>query len=299
MISKLSKLIFLVFILIGNRHCFSQNIPPLEPISKHYKTLAELSAFPNTNRYDLDTIVFPWTEYSTSSLISRARYMYLSSEDSARLPGLIRYPANSSDQTRAELDYLLQLQDTRTKEQIERSQFIATIAPGQLLVNSHDSIFTTNTKDLFFIASSVGSWFTPKNFPATTKLMMKCIQDIKLTEFTLKRHFKRSRPYHLGLKLNPLTKVLTPAFPSGHTLWAFGEAFVLGEIVPEHRSEFIAAAEEVRWSREIMGIHFPSDNEAARIIAWYLLKSWYHNPEFVRDMENAKKEWAMNKRMFK
>jgi acid phosphatase (class A) len=57
-------------------------------------------------------------------------------------------------------------------------------------------------------------------------------------------------------------------------------------------------AEEVRWSRELMGIHYPSDNEASRIIGWNLLLSWYKNPLFVADLEKAKKEWKDKKGAF-
>ncbi|MGF6847455.1 hypothetical protein QFZ51_002690 [Chitinophaga sp. W3I9] len=57
-------------------------------------------------------------------------------------------------------------------------------------------------------------------------------------------------------------------------------------------------AEEVRWSRELMGIHYPSDNEASRNLAWHLLTSWYKSPAFVADMEMAKIEWARKKGMY-
>ena len=298
MIPNFLKLVLFVLIFIGGTCCLSQKIPPLEPISKYYKTLSELSASPNPARSALDTIVFPWTEYSTKSLMASMKTMYLNPEDSSALQGFIHYPANSSDQTRAELDYLLNLQDKRTQAQIDRVQYIANIGPWPNITNPKDSNYADNRNQLFFIATSVGNWFNAQNFPATTQLMMNCIQDIRLTEFFLKRDFKRSRPYHLEPKLNPLTKIITPAFPSGHTLWAFAEAYVFGEIVPEKREAFLNAAEEVRWSREVMGIHFPSDNEAARVIAWHLLKSWYHNPQFVKDMEKAKTEWQTKKDLF-
>jgi len=44
-----------------------------------------------------------------------------------------------------------------------------------------------------------------------------------------------------------------------------------------------------------MGIHYPSDNEASRVIGWYLLKYWHKNTQFKADLEKAKVEW-MNKR---
>jgi acid phosphatase (class A) len=45
-----------------------------------------------------------------------------------------------------------------------------------------------------------------------------------------------------------------------------------------------------------MGIHYPSDNEASRVIGWHLLEDWNHNPQFVADLEKAKIEWAGKKK---
>lgn len=141
----------------------------------------------------------------------------------------------------------------------------------------------------------MGSWYKYENFPASTKILLNCIQDIRVTEFRLKWYFKRARPFNLELKLQPLARIHSPSFASGHSLWSFTEAYIFREIIPEKRSEFLARAEEVRWSRELMGIHYPSDNEATRIIGWYLIKYWYNNPKFLADINLAKEEWKKYK----
>jgi acid phosphatase (class A) len=129
-------------------------------------------------------------------------------------------------------------------------------------------------------------------------LLLNCIQDIRVTEFRLKWFFKRPRPYHLESKLQPLTRIKSPSFASGHTLWAFTEAYIFSEIIPGKREEFLIKADEVRWSRELLGIHYPSDNEASRIIGWYLLKYWNNNPQFKADLAKAKEEWNNKKYLF-
>ncbi len=279
---------------------FSQWVHPLEPISKHYKTLAALSPLPNPTRAALDTVNFPWTEYSKSALTnSLMRTYYLSAEDEAKLPALITFPANSSDQTRGELDYLLKLQNSRTKEDTAKAKYIANIGSWPNIINPTDPDYNENREQLFYIAGSVGLWFNHQNFPATTQLLLNCIQDIRVTEFRLKRFFKRARPYHLEPKLNPLTRINSPSFPSGHVLWAYTEAYIFSEIIPEKREQFLNMADEVRWSREVMGIHYPSDDEASRIIGRYLLNYWYHNPQFIADMEKAKIEWQLKSKSFK
>ncbi len=298
-LQKFLKAVGFTFLFIGVSNSLSQSIHPLEPISEHYKMFFELSAAPNPSRFSLDTMTFSWTEYSTGAIMNSWHTMYLSEEADRNLAGLIRYPANSSDQTAAELDYLLGLQQKRTQEEINRANFIANIPPTPNIGNRIDSSYSDNARRLFYIANPVGNWYNPQNFPATAELLMNCLQDIRLTEYRLKRHFKRSRPYHLEARLNPLAKILTPTFPSGHTLWAYTNAYLFSEIIPEKREAFLNRAEEVAWSREIMGIHFPSDNEASRVIAWYVLKFWYNNPQFVRDFERAKTEWQTNKKQYK
>jgi len=277
----------------------AQAVHPLEPVSRHYKTLGVLDSSPTPGRSALDTITFPWAEYSKGALgNSLMRTYYLRPEDESKLPGLVKFPANSSDQTRVELDYMLQLQQKRTKAEIARAEYIANIGSWPNIINPMDSDYAENRRQLFYIAEPVGSWFNDQNFPAITQLLLNCIQDIRVTEFRLKRYFKRPRPYHLEPALHPLARINSPSFPSGHTLWAFTEALVFSEIIPEKREQFIARAEEVRWSRELMGIHYPSDNEASRIIAAQLLTYWHHSPEFVADLEKARIEWALKTAQF-
>lgn len=276
-----------------------QSVHPLEPVKGHYKTLGARDNSPGSARSELDTVTFPWAEYSKGALTnSLMRTYYLSSQDESKLPGLVKFPANSSDQTRAELDYMLELQQKRTKAEVERAEHIANIGSWPNIINPLDGDYAENRRQLFYIAEPVGSWFNDQNFPAVAQLLLNCIQDIRVTEFRLKRHFKRPRPYHLEPALHPLARINSPSFPSGHTLWAFTEALVFSEIIPGKREQFIARAEEVRWSRELLGIHYPSDDEASRIIAWHLLTYWQNSPAFLADLEKAKAEWTVKKARF-
>ncbi|WP_232541029.1 phosphatase PAP2 family protein [Spirosoma endbachense] len=62
-------------------------------------------------------------------------------------------------------------------------------------------------------------------------------------------------------------------------------------MLPQHRAEFLKLAEEIRRSREIMGIHYPSDNEAARLVKHQMLIYYNKRSTFQRDLEAAKAEW--------
>ena len=98
--------------------------------------------------------------------------------------------------------------------------------------------------------------------------------------------------------LQPLVKINSPSFASGHTLWAFIQAFTWSEVVPEMQSKFIALAEEIRLSREIMGIHYPSDNEASRQVAYKMLQYYFQNDSFHKDLTDAIHEWKTNSPKF-
>lgn len=83
----------------------------------------------------------------------------------------------------------------------------------------------------------------------------------------------------------------SPSFASGHTLWAYIHAFAWSELIPSKRKAFLALAYEIGESREIMGIHYPSDEEAARILAHGMLSAMWSNSKFITDLEAAKLEW--------
>src|SRR5690349_17904752 len=73
-------------------HLFAQSIHPLEPASRHYKTLGALDSSPKSGRSNLDTIAFPWAEYSKGALgNSLMRTYYLSAQDESKLPGLVKF----------------------------------------------------------------------------------------------------------------------------------------------------------------------------------------------------------------
>lgn len=281
-------------LLLYSPVAMAQKLPALEPPGAAYQSIAVLSSKPNEGRKELDTIRYPWAEYSKGALGNALwRTVYLLPADEAQLPGLIQFPASSSDQARAELDYLLKLQNSRTQQEIDRANYIANIGSWPNILNPTDPDYQANREQLYYIVSTAtGKQYDYSQYPATTTLLLNCIQDIRVTEFRLKQVFKRPRPYHVEPRLQPLTRISSPSFPSGHSLWSYTEAYIFAELFPLRRQDFLKVAAEVRWSRELLGIHYPSDNEASRVIGWHLLKYWYKNPRFVADLKKAQLEWS-------
>lgn len=288
----MKKQLLLVLFLLGGINAFSQKIT-LAPISDHYKELQTFSAAPNAQRAWMDTIKYPSSQYGGSIVYLLVKPYYLSESQVKALSESVRFPANSSDQVRNELDYMLDLQNKRTPEQIKRVEFLANIGywPPINLLPSHLS-YAQNLKDLFFESRELmGEDINAKNFPKVSKLLQGVMQDMRIMEFTIKYKLLWPRPYHLEPNLKPLTTINSPSFASGHTLWAFVQAFTWSEVALEKQKDFIALAEEIRRSREIMGIHYPSDNEASRQVAFKMLQYYSQNEIFKKDLSEAIAEW--------
>lgn len=265
----------------------------LADVSDHYKALQQISNAPNSSRAWMDTIKYPPTEYGSSMVYLLVTPYYLSDNQVKSLSESVKFPANSSDQVRMELDYMLDLQAKRTSEQVTRVEFLGNIGywPSTNMVPSHES-YEQNLKDLFFEGRELmGENINAKNFPKVSKLLQGVMQDIRVMEFTIKYKLFRPRPYHLESRLQPLTKINSPSFASGHTLWAFIQAFTWSEVAPEKQKDFIALAEEIRRSREVMGLHYPSDNEASRQVAYKMVQYYFKNDAFLKDYNEAVAEW--------
>jgi acid phosphatase (class A) len=288
----MKKLTLLALLFFYYASAFTQKYK-LAEASDHYKSLQQHSNIPNSARAWMDTIQYPPAEYGSSIVYLLVKPHYLSDHQLKSLSESVKFPANSSDQVRKELDYMLDLQSKRTPEQVTRVEFLGNIGywPSINLIPSHPS-YEQNLKDLFFEGREVmDEAINAKNFPKIAKLLQGVMQDMRVMEFTIKYKLFRPRPYHLEPKLQPLTRINSPSFASGHTLWAFVQAFTWSEVIPEKQKEFIALAEEIRRSREIMGIHYPSDNEASRQLAYKMLQYYFKDDQFQNDFNEAVAEW--------
>lgn len=293
------KNILFLFLSIQGVTLFAQSIHPLESVKTHYAEFSALSAEPNHKRSELDSISFPRENYGAVAILyTMAIPAYLTQAQIDELKNSIKNPANSSDQTKAELEFLLSWEDKRTAAQVERtSRVLAPIGywPHIDVMKDHTD-YKKNLKHLFFEGREViGEECTASNYPATAKLLRGITKDMRIMEFSAKYHLLRPRPYHLEPKLNPLAIMSSPSFASGHTLWAYIHAFAWSELVPAKREEFLDLAYEIGLSREIMGIHYPSDEEAARVLAYGMLSEMWSNPDFTKDMNAAKLEWENQK----
>ncbi len=156
-------------------------------------------------------------------------------------------PKNSSDITRNELLYLQRITTSRSKSQME---LIHTIDDDPMhlfkkVVSKYNLDFPTN----FFKAAYYTS-------------VIAIVDHLKF-------FYNRPRPYqlarHYDIRVNRIiTKThKTPAYPSGHTMYAALISEILSDKYPQHKQEFEKQVSLCGEARELQGVHYPSDNTAS------------------------------------
>jgi hypothetical protein len=165
------------------------------------------------------------------------------------------FPANSSDETRNELEYLVEV----TKEADDDDFKFC-----KLLENNHYDFLQVAGKRLGLdvTAEQIQSW---------------CL-DIDPVLFYLKDKFNRPRPYQLarelGLELYPIvrTDANSAAYPSGHSLDFLVTFYHFGKMNSEAAEEIDEFYHEIKRVRELSGVHFPSDRKVSEYLFKQLVK---------------------------
>ncbi len=118
----------------------------------------------------------------------------------------------------------------------------------------------------------------------TDELCVDVVKDIENLIFKLKFFFQRPRPSQLAqyykLKLFPYNSYVanTPSYPSGHTLQAFVILNIIGNLHPKEYSFCKEMIDDIAYSRLYLGVHYPSDNDFAKLAGEEILKQ----PEFAK-----------------
>lgn len=148
-------------------------------------------------------------------------------------------------------------------------------------------------------SEAFGMKLTKENTPAIYKLMTKMKEDAgDLATRAAKQHYMRTRPFVLFNEPSAtpddeaaLSK--NGSYPSGHTAIGWAVAIVLSEIAPERVNEILKRGFETGQSRVIVGAHYQSDVDMGRVVGSGIVGILHANPEFMRDLANAKAEYAV------
>lgn len=261
----------------------------LTPARGPYKQLQKFSIKPSAPNVEVDQLTFPYDPVVGERRLSlKPIYLQEVKGDDFKLPEM---PANSSEQTRMELNYLLGLQKQRTPEDVRSSLFMANVYYN-LRVKPTDSTYARFRRNLFFIGRSIGTWFHPDSLPKTANLMASVWQDANYFIWSLKFKYARVRPVKIDPTIKNLEVTDWAAYPSGHAANSYINAYIYQELAPEFTDFFIKDAYDMAHSREIIGVHFPSDSESSRIFARQFVNKLFLNEKFRAEFEEVKKEWA-------
>lgn len=183
-------------------------------------------------------------------------------------------PAADTATTQAELAELHRIEEARTTVQVEKSKA------------------DEDEEDMFAFKTVFGAGFTAEALPVTAALGAHVKNEQSVVGNQLKRVYERPRPYQADSTLHPVceTKTTHDSYPSGHGLTGYLEAFTLAELAPEKRSEILARADEFAHSRLVCGVHYPSDIEASRRVAYAVFGYMLATPRFQRDLAAARDE---------
>lgn len=279
-------LTILLFSVIGL--VTAQNKPvkrDLVPVRGHYKQLIGFSPKPKSPNEDIDKQKFITDSETVERRMSRKpNYLTTVSVKDFKIPDV---PANSSEQTKTEIEYLLALQKHRTEEDVRASLFYADVYYS-LSVKPSDPTYPTFRRNLFHIGRSIGSWFNPDDLPVTADFMARVWQDASYFIWSLKFKYARIRPVVIDPRIKNLQETDWAAYPSGHASNSYINAYIYQELAPEFTDVFTKDAYDMAHSREIIGVHYPSDSESARIFARQFVNMLFQNEKFLADFQKVK-----------
>lgn len=201
---------------------------PAPPIHDYYARLAKLSADPAEPNLPIDAQRYPTSKELVKEILSHLPFYINVPLDTFEISPP---PANSSAQTRAELDYLLRLQEQRTLIEIafnldfQNWGYVVTAKPA-------DRDFMELRANFFRVGRSMGTWFNANKLPKTAELVTRVWQDTRFYMWSLKDRYSRMRPYQLDPKIKNLQETDWPAYPSGHASFAYMLGYLYSAISP-------------------------------------------------------------------
>jgi acid phosphatase (class A) len=184
-------------------------------------------------------------------------------------------PAVGSPANNADLAEVHHAEQTRTPEQVEKAK-------------ADDA-----EEDMFVFKTVFGPGFTLEALPITAALGDHVKNEQSVVGNELKHYFQRPRPFQTDSTLRPVcpAKPTPDSYPSGHSLTGYLEAFTLIQLAPEMRAEILARADQYAHNRVVCGVHYPSDTEASRKVAYVVFGYMLATPRFQRDLAAAREEF--------
>jgi acid phosphatase (class A) len=85
--------------------------------------------------------------------------------------------------------------------------------------------------------------------------------------------------------------ILSSSYPSAHTCMSWGIALTLAEMAPEHQDEILRRGYNFGYSRLIVGYHWGTDIDDARLLASATVARQHADPQFRQMIAAARQEY--------
>jgi len=140
----------------------------------------------------------------------------------------------------------------------------------------------------------LGDEFTAARLPRTAAVLTATMRAVGPAINAAKDAYPRTRPFadRTMIQCDDPGENTAGSYPSGHGAGGWALALVLAEIAPAHADAILQRGRDFGESRVICGYHFPSDIEAARLVAAGVIARLHADPAFRRDLDAARREMA-------
>ena len=150
-------------------------------------------------------------------------------------------------------------------------------------------------QDVFVVGQPVlGPNFMKEKLPMTNAFFAKIIKEAGAGVGPLKQKYKKIRPFQYDKNIhtpeNIASRSMGPTYPSGHSTTGAISAILLSQMVPEKRDALYERGWEYGTNRVMSGAAYPSDWDAAHMIAELAVFQMMRNADFQADFQAVKAE---------
>ena len=141
---------------------------------------------------------------------------------------------------------------------------------------------------------AVNQNLTQETHPQLTQLLLSAMNAGNMSIQKAKKKYARRRPYHHFGEGTPVPQDEYPddftSYPSGHAVRAWMAAMTLTAVSPENANDIMRIGYEIGQSRVILGFHYQTDVDAARLAASATFARLCAEKSFHEAIEEARKE---------
>lgn len=183
-------------------------------------------------------------------------------------------PAEGTEAAEQDLQYVLELQRNRTKDQCARAMTEVSLGLNSIFGPAYGPL-------------------TKNEIALSSKIYSQIFRDTDYFVNSVKSRFKRPRPFQRSTEVRPcIPPHNSSSYPSGHAAISRIAALVLGQVFPEKSEALLVRADEVALDRVIGGVHHLIDIQAGQRLSDALYLQMTTKPAFQKVIQNLKADLA-------